>query len=389
MWNWLYKPQKAYSWRFAIVVIVKAAILFLVINIVFAGLNLAPDLGRLSLYNVVWPGRLRLPYGDNPDQSYNLSLNNLNAMFASHSIAGTPKAPDEFRVIVIGDSSTWGVLLKPEETLAGYLNAAGYITAHGKQVKVYNLGYPIKSLAKDMLILSYAMRYQPDLILWPLTLESFAKAQQLNPLLVRENPAPMRGLVALWHITSINRDDPAFDDPTFLDRTLVGQRRQLADILRLQLYGAMWKNTGIDQVYPRFFVPRRENFDRDTTWQTLNKDSLTEDDLSFDVLKAGLGIAGAVPVLLINEPIFVSSGVNSDLRYNAFYPRWAYDSYRTLLSTMASDNAWNYVDAWDSIAADQFTDSAVHLTPAGSRQFADQIGTIMMKLIDGANANLS
>ena len=30
-----------------------------------------------------------------------------------------PKADDEFRVLLVGDSGNWGILLKPEETLAG------------------------------------------------------------------------------------------------------------------------------------------------------------------------------------------------------------------------------------------------------------------------------
>ena len=111
--------------------------------------------------------------------------------------------------------------------------------------------------------------------------------------------------------------------------------------------------------------------------------------MHFDVLKAGISRALPVPVLIINEPIFVSSGVNSDLRYDAFYPRWAYDNYRELLTTQSKDNDWNFVDLWNAISADQFTDSAVHLTPAGSHQFADIVGSAMMKLIDGSQSNVS
>ena len=58
----------------------------------------------------------------NPESSYNLSLYNLEAMFASHEIAGQPKPADEFRVILIGDSATWGFFLAHEETLAAQLN---------------------------------------------------------------------------------------------------------------------------------------------------------------------------------------------------------------------------------------------------------------------------
>jgi len=46
-------------------------------------------------------------------------------------------------------------------------------TVSGKQARVYNLGYPTMSLTKDLLILSRALHYQPDLIIWLVTLESF------------------------------------------------------------------------------------------------------------------------------------------------------------------------------------------------------------------------
>ncbi|MBZ0306526.1 MAG: hypothetical protein K8I82_10710, partial [Anaerolineae bacterium] len=116
MWAWL--TSSPYNWRFLIRVLLKTAFLFALLNLLFALLYPMNFLGKMSLYNTLLPGRERLPYGENASQSYNLSLNNLNAMFASHVIA-QEKAADEYRVILIGDSSTWGFLLRPEDTLAG------------------------------------------------------------------------------------------------------------------------------------------------------------------------------------------------------------------------------------------------------------------------------
>ncbi|MBI3167612.1 MAG: hypothetical protein HYZ22_03985, partial [Chloroflexi bacterium] len=113
-------------------VLIKGLFLFLLFNLVIAAWQ--PEVGQFSLYNVLYPGRERLPFGENPKQSYNLSLFDLDAMFASHVIAGTPKADDEFRVIIVGDSSVWGTLLEPEETLAGQLNADN-LNACGKTVR--------------------------------------------------------------------------------------------------------------------------------------------------------------------------------------------------------------------------------------------------------------
>ena len=69
--------------------------------------------GKLSLYNRLWPGRIRLPFGENAQEAYNLSLYDLEAMFASHEINAGDKPENEFRVILIGDSATWGTLLDP------------------------------------------------------------------------------------------------------------------------------------------------------------------------------------------------------------------------------------------------------------------------------------
>ncbi len=382
-WDWLTKPATPYTWRFARNVVIKGLILFVIANGLFALLDPSALLGRLSAYNVLVPGRDRLPYGENPDQSYNLSLNNLDALFAAHQIAGTPKAADEYRVLLVGDSAVWGVLLKPDETLSGYLNAAQYRTASGKRIRVYNVGYPIQSLAKDLLLLHYALRYQPDLVIWMVTLESFAPNQQLESMLVRQNPEPMRDLIRTYAI-QIDPNDPEFYAPTVWDRTIIGQRRALADLLRLQLYGPTWAITGIDQRYPRFYEPRMENFDTDVTWQGFKPGALKVDDLRFDVLRAGIDLAGksGVPVIVINEPIFVSSGFNSNLRYDFFYPRWAYDSYRDWLAGQARAQGWTYVDSWNAISPALFTDSAVHLTPPGSRQLADRVGQIMMQAIN-------
>ncbi|MBN1967020.1 MAG: hypothetical protein JW910_20370, partial [Anaerolineae bacterium] len=143
-WDWLSKPAQGYSWRFVLRVLVKAGVLFAVLNVLFALLMPLPALGQLSLYNGPLPGRLRLPYGEDAARSYNLSLNSLDAMFAAHVIDAA--SDDEFRVLVLGDSSTWGFLLPPEQTLTAHLNALGLTTPDGQRMRFYNLGYPIMSL---------------------------------------------------------------------------------------------------------------------------------------------------------------------------------------------------------------------------------------------------
>jgi hypothetical protein len=363
-------------------VILKALLLFLGANLLFALLDPLPALGKVSAYNRLFPGRMRLPYGENPDKAYNLSLFQLEGMLASHEIAAGPKPEGEYRVIFVGDSATWGFLLGAEQTLTAYLNAAGTKLPDGRRVRAYNLGYPVMSLAKDLLILSEAMRYDPDLIVWPLTLESFPYDKQLFAPLLQHNREKLAALIDRYGLR-LDPDDPGLIRPGPWEKTLIGQRRALADLARLQLYGVMWAATGIDQDLPENFTPRMEDLPAEEEFHGLQPPHLPEEALAFEILEAGRELAGETPVLLINEPMFISQGENSDIRYNFYYPRWAYDDYRAMLSRRAQAQGWHYRDLWELVPPGEFTNSAVHMSPAGTELLAREVGRAILELAAG------
>jgi hypothetical protein len=345
-------------------VLIKATLLFVLFNFAFIFLNDVP-LGKLSLYNIVLKGRERFPFGET-SESYNLSLFNLDAMFASHILAGKEKSPDEYRVLLIGDSSVWGTLLTPEKTLAGQLNA-NTITACGKSVKAYNLGYPTISLTKDLMIIDQATQYQPDLLIWLTTLEAFPKDKQLDSPIVANNAERIRDLIFKYELNA-SPNDPALNQITKQEQTFVSQRRAVADLIRLQIYGVLWSSTGIDQVYPENYERAQIDLEANNDFHGLDTLNGT---LAIDVLAAGLSTS--IPTLLVNEPILISDGLNSDIRYDFYYPRWAYDEYRQLLNDLANVNNWNYLDLWDVIPMNEFTNSAIHLTPSGENILAKRI----------------
>lgn len=359
-------------------VLAKGLLLFALFNLIFAAW--APvHLGALSLYGSVFPGRMRLPFGEDSQHAYNLSLFNLDAMFSSQVLVAAVKTPNEYRVIVIGDSSVWGILLRPEETLSGQLDSQSLATCDGRKIRVYNLGYPTISLTKDLMILNYAMRYRPDLVVWPVTLEAFPLGQQLASPIVANNAGAVQELIAKFHLP-FDPHDPALVQTGFWQRTLIGQRRDLADLFRLQFYGVLWAATGIDQTYPTVYPPAQTDFDTDVSFEGMQGPVLDQAQLAFDVLDAGKEALGRTPLLLVNEPILISAGKNSDLRYNFFYPRWAYDQYRQALSRQAVLNGWNYLDEWNLVPASEFTNSAIHLTFAGERLLVEQVKTSILSL---------
>jgi hypothetical protein len=349
-------------------VLFKASVLLVVFNFAFI-LFVDLPLGKFTLYNTIFKGRARFPFGETRE-SYNLSLFDLDAMFASHILAGTEKTDTEYRVFLIGDSSVWGTLLTPEQTLAGQLNAKG-LNACDKTVRVYNLGYPTISLTKDLMIIDQAQAYEPDLIIWLTTLEAFPEQRQFESPLVANNAERVAQLIRTYELNaSIN--DPALIRRSQLDQAFVSQRRALADLIRLQLYGVLWSSTGIDQIYPTDYERAQIDLSADQDFHGLTTPAELRDALAIDVLDAGMR-AVPVPTLLVNEPMLISNGLNSDVRYNFFYPRWAYDTYRDQITELAARQAWHYLDLWDLVPAAEFTNSAIHLTPAGESQLADSI----------------
>lgn len=351
--------------------LLKSIILFLAANLIFAALRPLPLLGQLSAYNTLFPGRVRLPYADKPDLAYNLSLFSLEAMFASHELA-REKDFNEYRVILIGDSSTWGYLLKPEETISALINAESQTTPDGMTIRAYNLGYPTMSLTKDLLMLSRGMAYRPDLIIWLVTLESFPDDKQLASPILQHNPGLLQELVAN-NMLDVDPNDLGLIIPSFWEQTIIGQRRALADIIRLQLYGVLWSATGIDQYYPEKYELPQADLEADESFHGLQAAPLNPQDLALEALAAGAQMVGEVPLLIINEPMYISQGENHDIRYNFFYPRWAYDQYRQVMLELSQQNGWDYLDLWDLVPPGEFTNSAIHLTPAGEMMLAEKV----------------
>jgi hypothetical protein len=301
-----------------------------------------------------------------------MSIPQLEAMFASHVLDGTVKSPDEFRVLLVGDSSVWGFLLRPVETLAARLNAINLRSADGRLVKAYNLGYPTMSVTKDLLILEHGLAYDPDLILWFVTLESLPWERQLQSPLLELNPQATADLIEQEQLPLVIEHEQG-SDVDWWGRSILGQRRELADWVRFQLYGFGWAATSVDHVIPETYNERMEDLPADPEFQGYHEGNLGRGDLAFEVLIAGASRAGDIPLVFINEPIFISQGENSKIRYNFYYPRWAYDTYRALLSGVAEEEGWHVLDFWDTVPNAEFTDSAIHFTPLGVDFLVDSL----------------
>ena len=80
-----------------------------------------------------------------------------------------------------------------------------------------------------------------------MTFESFPIDKQLTTALVADNIAEFRAIAQTVSLPSLENEFARTAAPAF---SLNRIRRELFDLIRLQLYGFLWSATGVDQDYP-------------------------------------------------------------------------------------------------------------------------------------------
>ena len=364
--------QGVRPWR----LLVKVALLFIAANLGFALVN--PPIGKLTLYNSLFPGRLRFPYEQEPEfyfAGYNAPIyEDFDAMFGAH-VVSQRKADNEYRVFLLGDSSTWSIAVQPGDMLSEQINRRGLKTCDGRDIRVYNLGYPMPFLARDLLIMDKAMEYQPDLILWLVTLSTL-EPKTAETYFVLPHAERYLRLAETYGLSSSEYAEPILE-PSFLDGTIIRQRTRLKRIVFNQAMGVLWSATGIDNhegLHGDGEAPSAD-VENDPAYDGLlpNTSASPFNNLKLDVVTAGYARAGNVPIVLVNEPIFVANGLNSEVRYNSVYPRWVFDEYRQFILEWTSKQNQNYLDFWNILPPADFADQAFHRNASGEKHFAEQL----------------
>ncbi len=350
-------------------VLLKGVLLFLILE--FALVWSFPAIGPINVYAAFNMKRQRFPLSTDSPVDDAQDVGNLDAMFASHVISN-PKAADEFRVVVLGDSAVWGLQLGPEQTLPAELDSLA-LTCGDKQVRVYNLSFPRSSATKDLMILDKSMEYKPDMILWLITWYTLMPKTRDDHWLVTQNPEEFYRLGQRFDFLP-----RGYAAPTPLE-TAMDRNRALFRETRFDLYSVIQLATGTEQITgPPEVLPA--TLSRDRTFEGLKPPTLKRSQVSLDQIQDFYAIAGQVPVVLINEPMLVLKGVpNSDVRYNSYYPRWVYDQYRQYVAQDAAQHGWDYLDLWDAFPQAYFTDTPLHLNPQGQRLLARKLAPSIEK----------
>src|SRR6201988_2169811 len=124
------------------------------------------------------------------------------------------------------------------------------------------------------------------MVIWLITLESLPSDKQFGSPLVANNPDRVRELNAKYELNA-DPNDPTLVQASTWDRTFVSRRRAVANLLRLQIYGALWSATGIDQYYPESY--ERAQIDLEAS-EDFHKLKSLKNALAWDVLDAGMSV---------------------------------------------------------------------------------------------------
>ena len=107
----------------------------------------------------------------------------LELMLRQHELCWRePKTPGELRVALYGSSAAYGFPLPAEKGLAGLLNA--HFEAVGMPAHVYNLAMVTTYQVRDAVIMSESLPYDPDVIIYPITLADFRHLAPLQDAIV-------------------------------------------------------------------------------------------------------------------------------------------------------------------------------------------------------------
>ncbi len=315
------------------------------------------------------------------------SLFDLDLIFRQHEICRRPTLqPAERNVALIGNSAVFGLYVSAAESFAGLLNERW--SSSSTPLHVYNLGFVTTYQFKDALIVRQALDYEPDLIVYGISLADFVHLAPIPwpetlPRFFAANDAAIdrlsdEGAVGLEHLVATYRERAEY-------RGRLAQRwtrfRESGAYLRLGVrhnapklvnrwllspgdgpVGAPAASGKIRQMGPNYRCHKvLDAFDK----------SYGEDWSSWNVLAylEQIEREHGVDVVVVDLP---SLHDPKDECYNARQPTSADVAYRRWLHQQASSRDLELWDLHDLLSKSQFEDS-VHPTQSGHRKIAEAL----------------
>ncbi|MBI5568092.1 MAG: hypothetical protein HY870_24555 [Chloroflexi bacterium] len=361
-------------------VLIKALVLLLIFDAAQIAFDLAGTLDRARLYRSFTPPTERLGLAD---QIGDPTWWAIEPLLDAHQIA-QPKAPDEFRVIFLGDSATFCLYCRANEAIPSLFTQLG-ATLNGRRAVAYNLAYPGPDWLKDILILKHALNYQPDAIVWLVTANGGGdQALPQEPeahLITRLNAAELPALAKRYHFETWETLRYA-DAAAWYQRSIFTHGGRYRDWLIL--VARAWRNAVVDpkrDLSIEYLLPGEPVTTKPVEAVAEINNALpgfaTFPNRQWALLRAGQQMAdeAGVPLLVVNEPIYIASGPNTEVNYNSYYERNLYDRFRAALADFTRQHSMTYLDLWNFLPAEDYSNTALHYNLEGNRRIAQQLLT--------------
>ena len=378
-------PTPFNSPRRFIRILLKAVALLLICDVLQIAFHVASTIDHWSIYQALTPPTARLGIAN---QIGDPIWWRINVLLDAHKIA-RPKAPDEYRVIFLGDSATFCLYCKAGEAIPQVFTDQE-ASIDGKRVVGYNLAYPGPDWLKDILILKHALDYQPDAIVWLITANG--SSDQPNPnnpdptLFVRINADELPALArqyqfSTWETKLYAEADAWYQSSIWLHG---GRYRDWLVLAARALWNALIRTKDLTTDYLLPGSPITEQPIRPIA--EINSGLPGYESLPnsrWDLLLAGQRMAHekGIPLLIVNEPLYVGSGPNSEINYNSYYERALYDRFRAALTGFTQQYQLPLLDLWNFLPPENFSNTALHYNLEGNRKIAQQVMQSLQALV--------
>jgi hypothetical protein len=282
--------------------------------------------------------------------AYMVSELKLPRLVADLTVA-QPKAADEYRIIILGSSETWGYLNHARDTWPVLLDEMGLQTPDNRRVRVYNLAYPGADSMKDLLLAQFIVDYslQPDVIVWAVNSNTFDPNDSISHLL-RANPDLALQVVERYNLIDIPLDDVRATAALrgWRRQTFFEERDHVAYWLLNQINGIFWAIGNVDYPIPAV-VPRRSSAVAEPRFWTNHRPGSLE--ALVDVVQSrNIGFAVLATPANYRAPDFTS---------------WLAESLRS--------RGIRFLDCTALLPFHEFTNTNLHFSAHGHRLLAEQV----------------
>jgi len=292
--------------------------------------------------------------------------------------------PREQRVVVIGSSGSFGFPLPADQSAPAELDRL--LVAHGLRARAFNLGFVNTYQLRDALIARAALRYDPAVIVYPLTSAEFTHvAPAIHDALVEffvDNSGTVEALAS--------DPIPGLGEPIALYNFWLDQipRTSLATS-HLRELGALTRamvraggEAAIRLLTGRFdqrpLPPLRTPAGYDCA-ATLTKEKGDEAWASWNVLEylEELRRTRGIDVVLAHWPV---NHLPNGACYNQRTSTARLTEFLDWLRAESAARGFEYVDLHDLLPSDEFFDS-VHLTAEGNRRVGAALAPVVEKVL--------